>query len=295
MKRLIGDKNFYRMVFTICIPIVIQNGFTNFASLLDNIMIGQLGTLSMSGVSISNQLLQIFNVSVFGAMSGAGIFLAQFYGKGNKDGVHHCFRIKIGIAIMISLVAILVFRILGQNLISLYLNDNPADSLKTLNYGMQYLNVMLIGLLPFAITQVFSSSLRETGNTVLPMKASVVAVIVNFCINYILIFGNFGFPKLGVMGAAIGTVISRVMEMSINIVAGSNNEYLKGAFSTQKIPIEIIENVIKRGVPLLCNEILWSVSLALISQSYSPRGLNAVADINITTKVKNFFLGQLEF
>lgn len=290
MKKLIGDKKFYRMVFIICIPIVIQNGFTNFASLLDNIMIGQLGTLSMSGVSISNQLLQIFNVSIFGAMSGAGIFLAQFYGKGNRAGVHHCFRIKIGIGLLISLAAIFIFRLLGQNLISLYLNDNPADSLKTLHYGMQYLNVMLVGLIPFAITQVFSSSLRETGNTVLPMKASVIAVIVNFCINYILIFGNFGFPKLGAMGAAIGTVISRVVEMGINIVAGSNNEYLKGAFNTKKIPIEIVGKVIKRGVPLLCNEILWSVSLALISQSYSTRGLNAVAAINITTTVTNFFM-----
>ena len=74
MKSLIGDKKFYRMVLIVCIPIVIQNGFTNLASLLDNIMIGQLGTLSMSGVSISNQLFQVFNVSVFGAMSGAGIF-----------------------------------------------------------------------------------------------------------------------------------------------------------------------------------------------------------------------------
>ena len=191
MKSLIGDKKFYRMVLIVCIPIVIQNGFTNLASLLDNIMIGQLGTLSMSGVSISNQLFQVFNVSVFGAMSGAGIFLAQFYGRGNRDGVHNCFRIKMIIVVLISIIAICLFKMFGTSLIALYLNDNPEDSLKTLNYGMQYMNVMLIGLIPFAITQVYSSSLRETGNTVLPMKASVIAVIVNFCINYILIFGNF--------------------------------------------------------------------------------------------------------
>lgn len=290
MKSLIGDKKFYRMVLIVCIPIVIQNGFTNLASLLDNIMIGQLGTLSMSGVSISNQLFQVFNVSVFGAMSGAGIFLAQFYGRGNRDGVHNCFRIKMIIGVLISIIAICLFKMIGTSLISLYLNDNPEDSLKTLNYGMQYMNVMLIGLIPFAITQVYSSSLRETGNTVLPMKASVIAVIVNFCINYILIFGNFGFPRLGVIGAAIGTVVSRVVEMSINIAAGYKNEYLRDAMHLNKISSDIFMNVVKRGMPLLCNEILWSISIALISQCYSTRGLAAVAAINITTTVTNFFM-----
>lgn len=290
MKKLIGSKGFYKMVLAICIPIVIQNGFTNLASLLDNIMIGQLGTLSMSGVSITNQLLQVFNVTIFGAMSGPGIFMAQFYGKKNKEGVENCFRIKLIIGIIITLLAIFLFYTFGQQLISLYLNDNPTDSLKTLNYGMDYLKIMLIGLIPFVITQVYSSSLRETGNTVLPMIASVVAVIVNFCINYILIFGHFGFPQLGVSGAAIGTVVSRVVEMSINIVGGYRNTYLKEAMVLKKVPLSLTKEMLKRGLPLLCNEILWSISIALISQSYSTRGIIAVAAINITTTVTNFFM-----
>ena len=290
MKKLIGSKGFYKMVLAFCIPIVIQNGFTNLASLLDNIMIGQLGTLSMSGVSITNQLLQVFNVTIFGAMSGPGIFMAQFYGKKNKEGVENCFRIKLIIGIIIALLAIFLFYTFGQQLISLYLNDNPTDSLKTLNYGMDYLKIMLIGLIPFVITQVYSSSLRETGNTVLPMIASVVAVIVNFCINYILIFGHFGFPQLGVTGAAIGTVVSRVVEMSINIVGGYRNVYLKEAMVLKKVPLSSTKEMLKRGLPLLCNEILWSISIALISQSYSTRGIIAVAAINITTTVTNFFM-----
>lgn len=290
MKKLIGSKGFYKMVLAICIPIVIQNGFTNLASLLDNIMIGQLGTLSMSGVSITNQLLQVFNVTIFGAMSGPGIFMAQFYGKKNKEGVENCFRIKLIIGIIIALLAIFLFYTFGQQLISLYLNDNPQDSLKTLNYGMDYLKIMLVGLIPFVITQVYSSSLRETGNTILPMIASVVAVIVNFCINYILIFGHFGFPQLGVSGAAIGTVVSRVIEMSINIIGGSRNLYLKDAIKMKKVPFDTTKEMLKRGLPLLCNEILWSISIALISQSYSTRGLVAVAAINITTTVTNFFM-----
>ena len=280
MKKLIGSKGFYKVVLAICIPIVIQNGFTNLASLLDNIMIGQLGTLSMSGVSITNQLLQVFNVTIFGAMSGPGIFMAQFYGKKNKEGVENCFRIKLIIGIIITLLAIFLFYTFGRQLISLYLYAPPQD----------YLKIMIIGLIPFVITQVYSSSLRETGNTVLPMIASVVAVIVNFCINYILIFGHFGFPQLGVTGAAIGTVVSRVVEMSINIVGGYRNTYLKEAMVLKKVPLSLTKEMLKRELPLLCNEILWSISIALISQSYSTRGIIAVAAINITTTVTNFFM-----
>ena len=263
MKSLIGDKKFYRMVLIVCIPIVIQNGFTNLASLLDNIMIGQLGTLSMSGVSISNQLFQVFNVSVFGAMSGAGIFLAQFYGRGNRDGVHNCFRIKMLLGILISILAICIFKVLGPSLISLYLNDDPTDSLTTLNFGKQYMDVMLIGLIPFAITQVYSSSLRETGNTVLPMKASVIAVIVNFCINYILIFGNFGFPRLGVIGAAIGTVISRVVNLII--VAGMGAVLIKAKQSPERIASrKIFAQIVKIGFPSALETALYNIAMTFI-------------------------------
>ncbi len=148
------------MVLIVCIPIVIQNGFTNLASLLDNIMIGQLGKRPMSGVSISNQLFQVFNVSVFGAMSGAGNS-AQFYGRGNRDGVHNCFRIKMLLGILISISAICIFKLLGPSLISLYLNDHPTDSMTTSNFGKQYMDVMLIGLIPFAITQSIFFFIKE--------------------------------------------------------------------------------------------------------------------------------------
>lgn len=290
MKKLIGNKNFYKMVLAICIPIVIQNGFTNLASLLDNMMIGQLGTLSMSGVSITNQLLQVFNVTIFGAMSGPGIFMAQFYGKKNKEGVQHCFKIKLFIGLIVVLLAIILFYIFGDNLISLYLNDTPKQNLITLQYGRTYLKIMLVGLIPFVITQVYSSSLRETGNTILPMIASVIAVLVNFTINYLLIFGNFGFPRLEVAGAAIGTVVSRIVEMIINMIGGYHNQYLKDINLFSSIPVSRIKEMVKRGLPLLCNEILWSISIALISQSYSTRGLTAIAAINITTTVTNFFM-----
>lgn len=296
MKKLIGNKKFYKMVLIIAVPIIIQNGVTHFVNLLDNIMIGQLGTLSMSGVSITNQLLQVFNITIFGAMSGPGIFMAQYYGKKDREGLQNCFHFKMMIGVIITIFSVVLFMFYGENLISLFLtnkNDNISDTLKTLNYGMIYLKIMLLGLFPFVISQIYSSSLRETGNTVLPMISSIVAVLINFILNYLLIFGHFGFPCLGVTGGAIATVISRYVEMFIIAFGGhlsKQQEYLKGIYHYFQIPLSTVKQIVKRGFPLLCNEILWSVSVTFICQCYSTRGLEAVAAINITNTVVNFFM-----
>ena len=290
MKKLIGSKRFYKMVLAICIPIVIQNGFTNLASLLDNIMIGQLGTLSMSGVSITNQLLQVFNVTIFGAMSGPGIFMAQFYGKKNKEGVENCFRIKLIIGIIIALLAIFLFYTFGQQLISLYLNDNPQDSLKTLNYGMNYLKIMLVGLIPFVITQVYSSSLRETGNTILPMIASVVAVIVNFCINYILIFGHFGFPEMGIQGAAVGTLTARMLELLIIVVYIWKIDTKVRLFDINLFrTIFLPENrkiwgaFFKVAFPIMCSGMIWAISVPMQTAILGHLSADAIAANSVSS------------
>ena len=216
-KKLIGDKSFYKMVLTVTIPIIIQNGITNFVSLLDNIMVGQVGTEQMSGVAVANQLLFVFNICIFGAISGAGIFGAQFYGNRNYEGVRNAFRFKLLFCAGLVLLGILIFSAGGESLISLYLNEEgtSGDAARTLSYGRSYLLCMLAGLIPYALAQVYSSTLREAGETVLPMKAGIAAVLVNLVLNYILIYGKFGAPALGVVGAAIATVISRYVECLI--------------------------------------------------------------------------------
>ena len=116
-RRYIGDKRFYAMVIAVVLPIVVQNAITNFVSLLDNIMVGATGTASMSGVSIANQILFVFNISIFGAISGAGIFGAQFFGAGNHQGVRDCFRFKLLVGMAITLLAMAIFVFWGEALI----------------------------------------------------------------------------------------------------------------------------------------------------------------------------------
>ncbi len=290
-----GDKAFYKMALTVAVPIMIQNGITNFVGLLDNIMVGLVGTEQMSGIAIVNQLLLVFNLAVFGAISGVGIFGAQFYGCGDQEGVRQTFRFKLYVGAGILFLGILALFTGGERLILLYLHgegNGPALQ-ATLGYGKQYLWVMLFGLAPFAVEEIYASTLRECGETKVPMVAGAVAVVVNLALNYVLIFGKLGFPALGVVGAALATVISRYVQ-AVVVIAWTHTHtrrmpFIVGAYRQWKVSGHLAANIVKKGTPLLCNEILWAAGMALLNQCYSLRGLDAVAAINISSTISNLF------
>lgn len=295
LSKFIGNKDFYKMVLVVAIPIMIQNGITNFVSLLDNIMIGRVGTEQMSGVAIVNQLIFVYNLCLFGGVSGAGIFTAQYFGQGNHEGVRQTMRLKIWMVVMITVLTMALFLGAGHLLISAYLQgDGSAESISaTLMYGKQYLWIMLLGLPAFALLQVYSSTLRECGKTVLPMKAGIIAVFVNLGLNYILIYGKLGAPALGVSGAAIATVISRYVEMLIVVVQIHRKKeqysFIRGLYHTLKVPADLTFNVIRKGSPLLFNETLWAAGMAMLTQCYSVYGLNVVAGLNVSNTINNVF------
>ena len=299
LNRFIGDRGLYRRFFAIAVPIIIQQGIANFVSLLDNIMVGQVGTLSMSGVSIVNNLIFVFNLCIFGASAGAGIFTAQFHGSGNQEGIRHTFRFKFLICTALSALGIGLFLLAGRPLIGLYLTGegSAADAAATLDYGLEYLTVMLFGLVPFALTNVYSSTLRETGKTLVPMVGGIVAVFVNLCLNYVLIFGHFGAPELGVKGAAIATVISRYVELLIvagwTHLHGSQCPFIRGAYRSLYIPVKLLKAIAVKGLPLLVNEFLWSSGMAIMNQCYSTCGLDVVPAMNISSTLYN--LGSVVF
>lgn len=295
LSKFIGNRDFYKMVLMIAVPIMIQNGITNFVSLLDNIMIGQVGTEQMSGVAIVNQLIFVYNLCIFGGVSGAGIFTAQYFGQGNHEGVRQTMRFKLWMVALITALTSVLFLCSGETLINAYLKgEGSAESIaETLFHGEAYLKIMLIGLPAFALVQIYSSTLRECGKTMLPMKAGIVAVFVNLLFNYILIYGKFGAPALGVKGAAIATVLSRYVEMLITVIGvhGKNASYsfASGLYRTLKVPKELAFRIIKKGSPLLMNETLWAAGMAMLTQCYSVRGLNVVAGLNVSNTINNVF------
>ncbi len=295
LRKYIGDKAFYRSVLRLLLPIIVQQFITNFVSLLDNVMVGRLGTEAISATSIANQVMMVFNLAIFGGMSGISIFGAQFYGKGDMDGMKYSFRFKMYFGVVTGLIAILIYGILGGEFVQSFLRgeSNGGDLSLALAEGSGYLAVMLWGLMPFALVQAYASTLRESGETMAPMVAGVCAIVTNLFLNWVLIFGHLGAPAMGVRGAAVATVISRWVELVIVVVHAHRHTerypFFWQIYRSWEVPRRLMARMSRTGAPLLVNEILWSLGMTFINQFYSSRGLNAVAALNITGTAWNLF------
>ena len=288
-----GDRRFYRTALSVALPVMLQNGISQFVGMLDNIMVGKVGTVEMTGVSIANVLLLVFNLAIFGAVSGAGFFGAQFYGKGDMDGVRYAFRFKIlECAVLVALGAG-VLLLFGRSLMEFYLlGEGETENIEgSLRFGQSYLRIMLLGLPAFALAQCYAGTFRESGQTVPPMVAGLVSVGVNFVCNWLLIFGKLGLPRLGSDGAAIASVISRAVEAGIVIIwarrAPEKTPFFRGAWRSLRIPLRLAGRIARRGAPLILNETLWALGQALLMQCYSIRSYDVVAATNIAYTLGN--------
>lgn len=295
-QKYIGDRQFYRTLVALAVPLVIQQGISNFINLLDNIMVGALGTYSMSAVSVVNQLIFIFNLAIFGGLSGASIFGTQFFGVRDWRGMRDTFRFKMIFAVVTAVVAIVIFAVFGDDLVMLFLqneNNTPDEITATITEARAYFKIALIGLVPFAIVQVYAGTLRETGETVIPMVGGIIAILVNLIFNYLLIHGKFGFPRLGVSGAAIATVLSRFVELALVLVVTHRKKdkfrFVEGAYKSLHVPMNLVKKIAITGTPLLMNEILWSLGQTFINSNYASRGIVVIAATNITTTAWNLF------
>ena len=223
-------------------------------------------------------------------------FGAQFFGKGDSEGLKNTFRFKLIFTLALTILFIVLFVFFSDGLIMLFLKSDanaPEDIELALSLSKQYLGIMLIGLIPFAIVQIYSGTLKDCGETVSPMIASSIAVGVNVLFNYVLIFGKLGFPALGVTGAAIATVISRFVEMFYIIIYTHKNiskfPFLCGVYKTLRIPFSFVKNVLATGAPLLANEVLWALGTTFINLNYSCRGIDVIAAVQINQTVWQFF------
>lgn len=288
-----NDRSYIKKLLLIAIPMMVQNGISNFVNLLDNLMIGQVGTNALSGVAIANQLIFVFYLVIFGATAGVGIFTAQYKGKGDDEGIRYTFRFKIVFNTIISSLCILLLAFLSPYLINLFLlgEGDPADAAETLVIGVDYMHIILISLIPIGLSQAYAGTLRDLGATKVPMYSSICAIFVNLVGNYILIYGHFGLPAMGAAGAAIATVISRFVELAILVIyTGKHSDlfpFIHGAFKDFKIPKDLALKFFLKALPLMANETFWSLGMTAINQCYSYRSLEAVAALNIESTLWN--------
>lgn len=304
--KFIGDRAFYRSVLIILLPLVVQQGITSAVNLLDNLMVGSLGEESLSAVSVVNQILNVFNLTIFGGLSGVSIFGAQFAGKNDVDGMRQSFRTKLYFGVAVVVIGIALLATLGETFIGMFLQGevDAARAAYALSEGCDYLNIMLFGLFPFTMVQAYAGSMREMGKTVATMVGSIIAILTNLVLNFLLIYETREMSVLdvtftmwgagmGVRGAAIATVIARFVEMFFVLIYAHLHQeryiFLKGAFRNGYVPLSLLKRMAITGSPLMLNEVLWSLGMAFINQCYSTRGMSALAALNITTTAWNLF------
>lgn len=291
---LVKDRAFFRAMLAISLPVMVQNSVSSSVSLLDNLMVGSLGTAQMSGVAIANQLMFIVMLCIFGGQAGPSIYGAQFYGAGDTKGFADTFRLKLWFSLIVFAIATVVFTLFGDSLFRLFLTGEGAagEAERMLQYAHEYAPIILAGMLPFVVATSYASTLREAGETMLPMRASIIAVLTNLVGNWILIFGNLGMPAMGVRGAAIATLLSRLVEMGIIVLGTHRNskfDILHGFYRSMRVSWKLTTSVLKKGWLLLANEFFWALGMAMNLQLYSVRGLAVLGAQNIAGTVGNLF------
>lgn len=281
--RIFSDRRFYSSMLKLAVPMIIQQFVNSSTNLLDVLMIGQLGETAIASLGLSNQIFFLLILFLFGISSGSAIFTAQYWGKGDMVNLRKVMGIGLTMAITVALFYTLIALLIPDKILSLYTKDQAVIEL-----GSQYLRIVGFGYIFTAISLTFVSVLRSTQNVRLPMTVTIIALSTNIFLNYCLIFGNFGFPELGVRGAALGTLIARVFEFIMIIffsyrfktAAAAKLHELKYSFS-------FFTKVLRTSLPAAINEVFWSLGITTYYAVYARIGTEAVAAVNITSTIEN--------
>jgi len=281
-------KELYRSLCIIALPIVIQNLIGNSLIIVDTVMISTLGEASVAAVGIAGRLQFLFVLITFGFYSGAGIFIAQFYGSGDYGRIKATMAIQLMLGLTSSAVFMTIALVFPRWYMNIFSNDPEVVTL-----GIQYMKYFGWGFAVHAVSQAYVISLRSMRDSVYPMYTSIVALMVNTVLNYGLIFGNFGMPRLGVEGAAIATTISRFIEAGLMIYSvyfGSRNILRAGIGDFKKIERAYLKKYFNIALPVICNEGFWGLGTVMLSVAYARLGTQAVAASQVASTISDLML-----
>lgn len=286
MLKVLKDKKFLISFFTIAFPVMLQQLLSFVVSLVDTLMVSGLTNEAVSAVYAVNQLSFFLFVVIGGVIAGSGIFIQQFFGSQDFKHLYQTHRFKIIAGVSLLVIALPMAFMFGHYVIEFYSrnNDNPLEIIRL---ALEYMPAILLGFIPYVFTAAYATSLRETGKTMEPMIASIVAVVVNITLNYIFIYGL----SYGVLGAAIATTIARVAELITLLIICEKNKFLnlKAIYKDFKIEKHLRRIILRKSWPLLGNEILWAGGMVLISMAYAQRS-NVLSALSIVSTMGNIFM-----
>ena len=295
MRRIVPikfDRLYLSALFTLALPIIIQNGISSSLNAIDVMMLGQMGEIPVAAVGLANQVFFLLSFMLFGISSGAGIFSAQYWGKNDLPGI----RRVLGMALMMTCGAALFFMIAALVIPRTVLSIYTADA-AVIATGTEYLRIVGWSYLLTAISFSFSATLRATGNVRLPMVASVTAIILKTSLSYVLIFGKFGLPAMGVAGAALATLLARGVECVLLLALTYRLKTPAAARLAEMLDIrkEFLAGFLKLALPVAVNETLWSLGISVYNLVYARIGTESIAAINIAGTIEGlafvFFIG----
>jgi putative MATE family efflux protein len=289
IRNMLKDRLFFATLLTLGIPVVIQNLFTSFLNMVDVVMIGRLGEVSISAVGLANQLFFILILLLYGTNSGGAIFVSQFWGCRERQSIHKTLGVSLTISILGAVLFTAAALFFPAPILSLFTRDPEV-----IRVGVEYLQIVCWCYLFTAISFCFAISSRSVGDAKLPMKSSIISFGVNTALNWVLIFGYLGFPALGVKGAALATVIARLVELAIiTTYVFSTDHPLRGKLSAYfKFSRAFAGRVLQKSFPVIANEFLWAIGMSLYVAAFARSGTDNYAAYQIAGTIDRlFFVG----
>lgn len=290
---LFSDKEYYRKIWNLAIPLILQNAINASINLIDSLMIGSLGDVALGSVNICNQFyFYLFNTIIFGLVGGGAILNAQYWGARDTQNIHRIMGIQLIGCASVGITFFTLTAILPNQILSLY-SDDP----EVIRTGAMYLSTLSISYLLFPITNMFASAHRCTGNTRVPMFTTGISLILKVILSWIFIFGHFGFPAMGVKGAAIGTLIARSGEFVLLISLTYLKKYpvaatFRNMFDFQK---RVTRAAIKNILPVMINEGIWGLGTNVYSSIYANISTASIAAVGAVSPIDSLmftiFLG----
>ena len=283
----VTDKQFFLSILTLVIPITLQNLISSSLNMVDNLMIGSLGEGAIASVGLVNQYFFVFMLCLSGINAGAGIFMSQFWGKRKVKNIRKMLGLNLILSVLVSVLFFIPAFIFPDTVMKIFTKD-----VDVINLGVSYLKVISITFILTSITQAYSTTLRCIGIAKSPMYASLIGVLTNATLNWVLIFGNLGSPALGVVGAAMATSIARLVEMVyIIICAYKSNDIIPGKIRELfGFNLEFVKIYFQTSSAVIINELVWALGLTFYSIIYAKIGIREVASMQIATTINNMFM-----
>lgn len=283
------DRNFYNKMFAIAVPIMLQNLMSSLLNMIGTVMVGVLGEAQLAAVGLANQVFFVFFLLIYGINSGCGIFIAQYWGCKDEDNISTTVGFSVVVGAVVGLLFTLVALYMPRQIMQLFTVDNAV-----IEYGIIYMRFVSLSYVLTSISIAYMFAARNIGDVKGPMMISAVSLIMNGAFSFILIFGYLGFPRLEVEGAAMATVLARLVEAVALVywvyVVRKNKVISPRLKDIKRLNFKYIKNILITAIPVILNDVFWAVGMAMYSAAYARIGTTAIAAIQIANTIQNIFI-----